>query len=155
MKPTRREILAAAGGAVLLPGSALGFGETTLVDVAELDLGTTLSRPSAWKRLLYEVQNTTSVEVQGRAAQVKPEDPELFEHPFTVLLGNKGFDLEDDAVEQLSRYLAYGDSCSSTTSRARTAATSTRACGASRGGCSRPVSSPRSRGITACTGRSS
>jgi hypothetical protein len=107
----RRQLLqqgALATAALGLPSAAFGFGESTLVDVAELQLGTTVSRPSAWKRLLYEVQNTTSVEVQGRAVQVTPTDPELFEHPFTVLVGGEGFEIEDEGVEQLSRYLAYG-----------------------------------------------
>lgn len=101
----RRRFLASLA---LLPTVAHGFGDVTLVDVAELDLGTTVSRPAAWKYLLYEVQNTTSVEVNGKVDLVKPTDPELFEHPFTVVQGSDAFELEDVEVEQLSRYLSYG-----------------------------------------------
>lgn len=104
----RRHFLAAAGGSLLIPHAGWAFGDVTLVDVAQLDLGTTLKRPSAWKRLLYEVQNTTSVEVNGEVRVVTPEDPGLFEHPFTVLAGKEAFDISDEGVEQLSRYLAYG-----------------------------------------------
>jgi hypothetical protein len=87
-----------------------GFGDTSRVDVAELNLGPgTLSRPNAWKRLLYEVIQTTSVVCEPSSAQVRPEGPELFEHPFTVLLGDGAFALpEESGLEQLSRYLAYG-----------------------------------------------
>ncbi|MEZ4322465.1 MAG: DUF4159 domain-containing protein [Myxococcota bacterium] len=104
----RRDFIAATGAGLLVPGTSLAFGESALIDVAELMVGASLSRPSAWKRLLYEVQSTTSVEVQGRVVQVKPEEPELFEHPFTVLIGDDGFSIEDEQVEQLLRYLAYG-----------------------------------------------
>ena len=56
---TRRELLALLGAA--LPASALGFGESSMIDIAEIDLGSgTLTRPNAWKRLLYEVVHTTS-----------------------------------------------------------------------------------------------
>lgn len=104
----RRDFLATAASGLLLPGTALGFGDVTDVDVAELDVAGSLSRPSAWKRLLYEVENTTSVEVDGNIARVRPDDPELFEHPFTVLMGREGFEIDEAGIEQLSRYLAYG-----------------------------------------------
>lgn len=102
----RRAFLAGAGALLSLP--AAGFGDVTHVDVAELDVAGTVSRFSAWKRLLYEVANTTSVEVDANIVRVDPADPELFEHPFTVLTGENGFELEDAGIEQLSRYLAYG-----------------------------------------------
>ena len=96
------------GIAALHATPAFGFGDATLVDVAELTLGTTQSRPSAWKRLLFEVQSTTSVEVRGKVTPVSPHDAELFEHPFTVLVGTKEFSIDDEGVEQLARYLSYG-----------------------------------------------
>jgi hypothetical protein len=41
--------------------------------------------------------------------RVKPEDPALFEHPFAVLVGDGAFaQPSDEAIEQLSQYLAYG-----------------------------------------------
>ncbi|MCA9569801.1 MAG: DUF4159 domain-containing protein [Myxococcales bacterium] len=104
----RRRFLAGAGAGLLLPGTSLGFGQVTRVDVAELDLPGSFSRPSAWKRLLYEVESTTSVEVDGKVVRVKPDDPELFEHPFTVLMGQDAFEIDEAGVEQLGRYLAYG-----------------------------------------------
>jgi hypothetical protein len=108
---SRRAVLGAVGAlSVLGPRSARAFGDATAVDIAELDLGEgTLSRPFAWQRLLYEVLQDTSVESSPRSVRVKPSDPELFEHPFVVLLGSGRFDVPDErSLEQLSRYLSYG-----------------------------------------------
>ncbi len=113
---TRRRFLTALTGAAGLtltaglPGRALAFGEQNLVDIAELDLGDgTLSRPSAWKRLLYEMVQTTSVDTKVRSARVTPEDPALFEHPFLVLLGDGAFaPVSEEGIKQLSQFLAYG-----------------------------------------------
>jgi len=109
MKPSRREILAGLG-ALATPGVASAFGKNNLVGIAELDLGAgTLSRPNAWKRLVYEVIQTTSVTCDPRPVRVKADDPELFQHPFLVLLGDGAFDMPSDTgLEQLSRYLSYG-----------------------------------------------
>lgn len=105
---TRRTLLAASA-ALLTPRAARAFGSPTLLDVCELELGPgTLSRPNAWKRLLYEVEGTTSVECEPRAVRVRPEDPALFEHPFAVLLGDGAFSVSDQGLEQLERYLSYG-----------------------------------------------
>lgn len=109
MSWTRRQVLAGLGAA-LAPTPALGFGEATKVDVAELDLGAgSLSRPGAWKRLLAEVIQTTSVECARSPVHLVPDDPALFEHPFAVLLGDGRFTMPSDrGLEQLSRYLSYG-----------------------------------------------
>ncbi len=106
----RRELLAALAAMSVAPRRAWGFGDATDVDIAEVQFGEgTLSRPNAWKRLLYEVVQTTSVECEPRAVQVSPESPELFAHPFSVVIGDGAFPrLSEAAVEQLSRYLAYG-----------------------------------------------
>jgi hypothetical protein len=109
------QALAAATGALALPGPARAFGEASKVDIVELDLGAgTRSRPDAWTRLLSEVRATTSVETRdvfdgGGIPRVRPEDPELFEHPFAVCVGDGAFAMpDDDGLEQLARYLAYG-----------------------------------------------
>ncbi len=113
MKPglSRRQLLG-AGAAFGLAGcqSAYAFGEPTRVDVAEIQLSRgTLSRPNAWARLLLETVQTTSVECTPRAVQLEPDDPELFAHPFAVLVGDGELPaLSDAAREQLVRYLSYG-----------------------------------------------
>jgi len=103
----RRELLVGAA-ACLVAGEAGAFGASTKVDVAELDMGK-LTRPNAWKRLLYEVMQTTSVECEARVVRVPPGDAQLFQHPFCVLIGDEGFEQPDShGLEQLSRYLSYG-----------------------------------------------
>ncbi len=90
--------------------SAAALGPSSQLDVAEIVLpsGTT-SRPRAWERLLFEVINSTSVTANPSAVQVAPEDPLLFRHPFSVLLGAGQLPaLSDVAIEQLVRYLSYG-----------------------------------------------
>lgn len=101
---------AVAAGAVLPSSVALAFGSGSKVDIAELQLGAgTLSRPSAWSRLLYELSHTTSVECEPTPAQVTLEGTDLFEHPFCVLVGNDAFELpSEEGLEQLARFLSYG-----------------------------------------------
>ncbi|NCG17515.1 MAG: DUF4159 domain-containing protein [Rhodobacterales bacterium] len=106
---SRRQLLTSMGALCVTP-SALAFGDTTRIDIGQLNLGRgSGSRPNAWKRLLHEVKQTTSVETEARAPTVDPASPALFEHPFCVLVGEGGFDdPSDEAVEQLARFLSYG-----------------------------------------------
>jgi hypothetical protein len=105
---SRRAFLAGTAGLASVPAWALG--DASAVDVAEIQLGRgTLSRPEAWKRLLFEVIQTTSVEAVPRVVQVAPDDPALFQHPFAVLVGDDTLPaLSDAGREQLVRYLSYG-----------------------------------------------
>ena len=105
----RRQLLL-AGAAGLITAPAWALGESSDVDVAEIQLGSgTVSRPEAWKRLLFEVIQTTSVEAVPRAVQVAPDDPALFKHPFAVLVGDGPLPpLSEAARAQLVRYLSYG-----------------------------------------------
>lgn len=110
---TRRGLIVAASaglGALLVPGTARAFGGGSQLDVGEIMLpSATLSRPAAWQRLLFEVIQATSVECNPAAVQLDPQDPELFAHPFCVLIGDGPLPtLSEDAVEQLVRYLNYG-----------------------------------------------
>jgi len=110
---TRRQLLArgAAGVAALgLPGQVAALGSNSMLDVAELVIpGTSVHRPGAWKRMLFEVIQTTSIEASPDTVKVEPEDPMLFAHPFSVLVGDGPITgLSDNAVRQLERYLSYG-----------------------------------------------
>lgn len=106
---TRRQLLSLSAG-LLWPSVSPGFGSASRFHVAELDLGAhSLHRPQAWKRMLHEIIQATSIEADPRVVRVKPSDPVLFEHPFAVLVGRKALPpLEDEAVHQLRRFLAYG-----------------------------------------------
>ncbi len=111
--PTRRALLlqALAGAAFgLAPRPARAFGAGTQFRIAEIMLGSgTVSRPEAWKRLLFEVIQSTSVGCDPTPVQLGPEDPALFEHPFSVIIANGTLpELSDVAAEQLVRYLSYG-----------------------------------------------
>jgi hypothetical protein len=105
----RRRTFLAGAGAVAFAGPSWAFGPASRIDVAELDLGPgTLSRPNAWKRLLYETIQTTSVECEPQAVRVGAADAALFAHPFTVLIGDDAFaPIDDVGLEQLERYLSY------------------------------------------------
>lgn len=109
MRLSRRTFVAGAAGAAVAP-RAWGFGASSRVDICELDLGAgTTSRPNAWQRLLYEIDQTTSVQCENRSVFLRPEDPALFEHPFCVLIGTGGFARPSEAgLEQIARYLSYG-----------------------------------------------
>lgn len=106
MRWTRRSVLAGLSG---LAAPAWALGEASQVDVVELDLPASVLRPNAWRRLLYELQQSTSVETADRAVALSPDSLQLFDHPFAVLCGADAFEPFDDAaVQQLRRYLDYG-----------------------------------------------
>ncbi|TVQ89929.1 MAG: DUF4159 domain-containing protein [Deltaproteobacteria bacterium] len=115
---TRRQLLlvlaAAAGAPAALLDRSYAFGDASKFTIAELDLGGgTIPRPAAWTRLLAEVRATTSVETRdvqpGSIPRLRPLQTELFQHPFVVCAGNDSFPIpQEDALEQLSRFLAYG-----------------------------------------------
>lgn len=110
---SRRAFLAAGAGlaaGLALPRPAWALGEPSELDIAEIQLGSgTLSRPEAWQRLLFELIQSTSVEAEPRAVQLEPDDPELFRHPFAVLVGDGPLPkLSEAAEQQLVRYLSYG-----------------------------------------------
>ena len=107
---TRRQLLTGIVASSLLPQVAWGLGTASRFHVAEIDLGQgSLKRPMAWKRMLHEIIQATSIEADPVTVAVDPKDPALFEHPFAVLVGKDALPvLEDEAVHQLRRYLSYG-----------------------------------------------
>lgn len=112
--PTRRTLLRALGAGAAL-GLGLGpraraFGDVTRVDIAELDLGEgTTSRPRAWERLLYDIQQSSSVDTRQQSVVIDPSTDALFDHPFCVLLGTDAFaPVSEEVLDRLSQYLAYG-----------------------------------------------
>ena len=89
---------------------ALALGDASKVTIAQIELEEGgVSRPSAWSRMLYEVQATTSVETASRVVSIGLDDPALFEYPFAVLVGDGAFEpFSVEAIEQLRAYLTYG-----------------------------------------------
>ncbi len=107
---SRRRFMIGLTALGMCPLPAWSFGSAVRFHVAELKLGNqTIHRPEAWKRLLHEIIQATSVEAEPTVVQVAPDDPALFEHPFCVLVGSQGFEpLSDASIYQLRRYLSYG-----------------------------------------------
>jgi len=107
---TLLKLLAASAASPVVARPAWALGDASKVDIAEIQLPTgTVSRPDAWRQLLYELVQTTSIEAVDRVATLAPDDVTLFNHPFAVLAGDDAFaPLDDGPLEQLSRYLTYG-----------------------------------------------
>ncbi len=107
---SRRGVLGALSASWLVGAKARALGAASQVDIAELSVpGASIHRAAAWQRLLFELIQTTSVEANPSTVQIDPEDPDLFAHPLTVLIGRGALpELSDDAVEQLRRYVSYG-----------------------------------------------
>lgn len=96
--------------AISFRSKAWGLGADSQLDVAEvMSFDGAISRPSAWERGLFEVNRSTSIDADPKTVQVSLEKPELFSHPFAVMIGAEEFSpLSTLAIENLRRYLVYG-----------------------------------------------
>jgi hypothetical protein len=115
LRLSRRALLRLGlGGLVGLPllraTRALAFGKTSELVFALLDHGEGSDpRPTALRRLAWEVISRTSIEAELTAVTLAPDSPKLFYHPLTVLAGADGFKLPDAAgIANLRRFLTYG-----------------------------------------------
>src|SRR5262245_413554 len=90
---------AAAGAAVLgRPGRARAIGERSKLRLARLHLPDLPNpRPSALRRLAWELERRTSLVTVPEPLEVKATDPDLFRTPFLVLSGDRGFAAPPDA----------------------------------------------------------
>jgi len=112
---TRRRVLAsglaAAGLAVagrarraraIGPGSKFRFGQLVLGNAA-------VPRPGALRRMAWEIDKRTSIDVDLDAPLVTPATPTLHETPFLYLAGDREFALPSvTGVETLRRFLTFG-----------------------------------------------
>ncbi|MDB4954793.1 MAG: hypothetical protein JWO36_2362 [Myxococcales bacterium] len=111
---TRRELLASglAGIVLALSRRALAIGPGTKFRLGHLQLGagtTWNPRPSALRRISWEIEKRTSIDVELEAAVVTPTSDTLFETPFIYLAGERAFDLPSNAgIEALRRFLTFG-----------------------------------------------
>jgi hypothetical protein len=111
---TRRQLLGGAlAGFVLAharraraigPGSKFRFGQL------QLGSGTSWNpRPSALRRMAWEIEKRTSIDVTLDPAIVTPTSDSLFETPFVYLTGEKAIDLPSSAgIEALRRFVTFG-----------------------------------------------
>ena len=102
---SRRALLAAMGA---LP--AWGFGDSSRFIPAVVKHGGRWDvRASGLRRLAWELQRRTSVEVVLEARPMTLDSPRLFEHPFLYLSSDGEFPAFTAAeVENLRRYLTFG-----------------------------------------------
>lgn len=110
MSLSRRQLL--RRGAGLIAGSpaliaAAGPGDLRIGQLQTA--GTWNARPTALRRLLWEVTQRTSIEVDLEPVPVGPTDPKLFRFPL-LYWGGAGTvpALSEDAVRALRRHLTYG-----------------------------------------------
>src|SRR3569623_1383979 len=110
--PSRRAWMAAAAGAMPaeLARPARAIGDTSTLEFARLALpGMPDPRPSALRRLAWEVVRRTSIVTASEAPELHPGDPALFRHPFLVLAGDRAFNKPTEGdLGRLRRYLTYG-----------------------------------------------
>jgi len=114
MLTRRRLIFGLGAGAALLatPRRARAIGPSSKFRFGQLQLGTGPSwnpRPSALRRMAWEIEKRTSIDVELEPAVVPPTDPNLHETPFMYLAGDRAFDLPSSAaIEALRRFLTFG-----------------------------------------------
>lgn len=104
-------LMAAVGGVVSWPRGARAIGDRSAFDIAQLQYegGLWNPREGGVEKLLLEVEKRTSILVATRSVPVLPGARELFEHPFLMWSGDRGFDpLSEEAVVQLGLYLRAG-----------------------------------------------
>lgn len=125
MKPARRHLLAASGealsrrrwlagaaglGALMAARRSWAIGPGSKFRFGQLHLGASWNpRPSALRRLAWELEKRTSIEVELEAAKVTLGSDKLHETPFLYFAGDRAFDLPATAaIESLRRYLTFG-----------------------------------------------
>ncbi|MFY0580447.1 DUF4159 domain-containing protein [Cystobacter fuscus] len=108
---SRRHLLFGSAALVpLLAGRASAFGEKSrFIPAVARHGGHWDARLSGLRRISWEVQRRTSVEVLPDARPFALSSPEIFEYPFLYLGGDGSFPPFSTAeVENLRRYLTFG-----------------------------------------------
>jgi len=110
MPITRRALLAAAAAAPLVARTALGFGDSSrFIPAVARHGGRWDARVSGLRRLAWDLERRTSVEVIPDARPFALDDPKIFEYPFLYLGGEGDLPpLSADEVEGLRRFLTFG-----------------------------------------------
>src|SRR6187455_1848743 len=113
--PSRRALIAAAAmtpAALLLARArrALAIGDRSLFRFARVAIpGLPDPRPTALRRLAWEIVRRTSVVTASDPVEVRLSDPNLFRHPFLVLSGDRRFALPPEAdIARLRRHITFG-----------------------------------------------
>jgi hypothetical protein len=101
---------ATVGCSLLLPRPARAIGDKSKLRFARLHLPDLPNpRPTALRRLAWEIERRTSLVALPDPVELRATDPELFRHPFLLLSGDRGFAPPPEAeVVRLRRFLTYG-----------------------------------------------
>jgi len=110
LRRTFLRLAAAGAGALALPRRAAALPETSLLAIGHLQHGGRWNpRPTALRRLQWELAQRTSVETTADAVPVKLGRPGLHRHPFLYLAGDGALPPFTDAERAaLRRHLTYG-----------------------------------------------
>lgn len=103
--------LAAIGaGALAAPRGARALPETSLLAIGQVQHGGRWNpRPTALRRLMWELSQRTSIEVAADAVAVRPGRPGLHRFPFLYLAGDGALPAFTEAERTaLRRHLTYG-----------------------------------------------
>jgi len=102
--------LVAASALLLTGGSVLALGESTRVEIRGVQIGDAEeARPTARRRLAWEVRKRTSIETRLRPRRARLDDPTIFETPFLYWSGEEGFDpLSEAEIVGLRRFVEFG-----------------------------------------------
>ncbi len=104
----RRLSLILVGVSTLLSASALAIGEATHVEIRGVEVGDE-ARPTARRRLAWEVRKRTSIETRLQPRRARLDDPTIFETPLLYWSGQEGFDaLSDPEIVGLRRFVEFG-----------------------------------------------
>jgi hypothetical protein len=110
----RRDFLAALlGGVPALCGvsSARALGPKSKVRLGQLRYagGNPDPRPTALRRLAWEIDKRTSIDVALEPAPLRVTDKGLFDHPLLYMGGDRAFDpWPEPEINRLHRFLVYG-----------------------------------------------
>lgn len=108
---TRRQLLGGAALALMMRGRvARAIGPNSKFRFGQLQLGPAWNpRPSALRRLGWEIEKRTSIDVELDPAVVTPTSETLHETPFLYLAGDKPVELPSTSgIEALRRFLTFG-----------------------------------------------
>lgn len=96
--------------AALAPRAARALGESSLFEVRTvLYDGGANPRPTAPRRLAWEVRKRTSIDVDLEPGSARLDDPSIFETPFLYWAGDGAFDpLSEREVIGLRRFVRFG-----------------------------------------------
>lgn len=101
----------AVAGVALTPPPARAVGEASAVDVRGVVYGGRDSepRPTARRRLAWEVRKRTSVDTRLDPTRARLDDPSIFDSPLLYWSGDAAFDpLSEPEIAGLRRFVEFG-----------------------------------------------